>query len=200
MVFHWQSHQMHHYGPFYVQIHLIKRYTLLVHFGDTKPQNCNTFLEPLVNDLIDLSNGYIYNNNVIKIKLFGLICDVPAKSFVLNIKGHTGFYSCTKCTIKGKYLHGRICFPNTSYASLRTDELFAVNVYKNFQISFSILNNVPEFLPISNTPLDYMHLICLGVVKKLLLLWIKGPLSIRLSRRLINRISHLLILFRCTTK
>src|SRR5580765_5958558 len=44
-----------------------------------------------------------------------------------------------------------------------------------------------------------MHLICLGVVKKLILLWIKGPLSIRLSRRAINRISYLLILLRCTT-
>lgn len=44
-----------------------------------------------------------------------------------------------------------------------------------------------------------MHLICLGVVKKLILLWIKGPLFIRLSRRAINRISYLLILLKCTT-
>lgn len=79
---------------------------------------------------------------------------------------------------------------------MRSDELFAINTYKNFQTNFSILNNIPGFLPISNTPLDYMHLVCLGVVKKLILLWVKGPLSIRLSRRLINRISNLLILFR----
>lgn len=175
------------------EVHLVGAF-----FGDKKPQNSNTFLQSLVNDLINLSNNYIYNNNVIKIKLYGLICDAPAKSFALNVKGHTGFYSCTKCTIKGKYINSRICFPNTSY-SLRTYELFAINAYKNFQTGYFILNNVSEFLPISNTPLDYMHLICLGVVKKLILLWIKGPLSIRLSRRSINRISNLLILLRNTT-
>lgn len=161
---------------------------LLVHFLETKkPQDANTFLHPLVSDLITLYNGYIYDNNVIKIKLFGLICDAPAKSFILNVKGHTGFNSCTKCTIKGKYINGRVCFPNTSY-SLRTDELFAVNAYKKFQSGYSILNNIPEFLPLSQTPLDYIHLVCLGVVKKLLLLWIKGALFVRLSRRSINTI------------
>lgn len=60
----------------------------------------------------------------------------------------TGFYSCTKCTIKGKYLDGRVCFPNES-CSLRTDDLFAINGYKNFQTSYSIVNNIPGFLPIT---------------------------------------------------
>lgn len=173
-------------------------YIIGAFFGDKKPQDSNTFLQPLVNDLIELNNGYSYNNNVIKVKLFGLICDAPAKSFVLNVKGHTGFNSCTKCTIKGKYINGRVCFPNTSY-SLRTDELFARNAYKNFQTGYSVLNNIPEFLPITHTSLDYMHLVCLGVVKKLLLLWIKGPLSVRLSRRSITRLSYLLMMLRCTT-
>lgn len=34
---------------------------------------------------------------------------------------------------------------------------------------------------ISMFPLDYMHLVCLGVVRKLILAWYKGPLPIRLS-------------------
>jgi len=44
-----------------------------------------------------------------------------------------------------------------------------------------------------------MHLICLGVMKKMILLWMKGLLSVRLSARYINKISHLLILLRNTT-
>jgi len=44
-----------------------------------------------------------------------------------------------------------------------------------------------------------MHLICLGIVKKLILFWIKGPHSVRLNTRSINKISHLLILLRNTT-
>jgi len=87
-------------------------YLISAYFGYKKPSNSNVFLQPLVNDLIDLiNNGYIYNGNVIIISLYALICDAPAKSFVLCIKGHTGFNSCTKCLIKGKYVNGRICFP-----------------------------------------------------------------------------------------
>lgn len=175
-------------------------YLVSAYFGYKKPSNSNVFLQPLVNDLIDLiNNGYIYNGNVIKVSLFALICDAPAKSFVLCIKGHTGFNSCTKCLVKGKYINSRICFPYEKKYSLRTNELFAINAYKDFQNSVSILNKIPKFLPLTNTPLDYMHLICLGVMKKIILLWMKDPLPVRLSARAINKISHLLILLRNTT-
>lgn len=175
-------------------------YLVGAYFGYKKPTDSNVFLQSLVDDLINFTNnGYIYNENIIKIRLFGLICDAPAKSFVLCVKGHTGFYSCTKCVIKGKYINGRVCFPYKKTFSSRKDELFSANAYQDFQIEYSILNNIPGFLPINNTPLDYMHLICLGVVKKIILLWIKGPLYVRLSSRSINKISHLLILLKNTT-
>lgn len=38
-----------------------------------------------------------------------------------------------------------------------------------------------------------MHLICLGVVKKMLFLWMKGPLSVRIGRQATNSISDELI-------
>ena len=34
---------------------------------------------------------------------------------------------------------------------------------------------------VTQVPLDYMHLVCLGVMKKLLLLWVRGPLKCRLG-------------------
>lgn len=155
-------------------------YLIGAYFGHEKPRDPNVFLQSLVIDLTRLINqGFQKDDKIIKISLFGLICDAPAKAFALCTKDHNGFYSCTKCTIKGKYLHNRICFPNTKLrCHLRTDELFAVNAYKHFQTGFSILNNIPRFLPISHTLLDYMHLLCLGVVKKMILLWIKGPFSV----------------------
>lgn len=147
-----------------------------------------------------INQGFHTAGKVIKINLFGLICDAPAKAFVLCVKSHTGFYSCTKCTIKGKYIHNRTCFPSTQHSChLRTDQLFAANSYENFQTGYSILNEVPKFLLISHTPLDYMHLVCLGVVKKMILLWIKGPFTVRLSSRLITKLSYLLNLLRTST-
>lgn len=42
---------------------------------------------------------------------------------------------------------------------------------------------------ITQIPLDYMHLICLGIVKKLLLVWVEGSLPYRLSAKQIELIS-----------
>jgi len=44
-----------------------------------------------------------------------------------------------------------------------------------------------------------MHLKCSGVVKKMILLWTKGPLSVRLNLRSINKISYLLTLLKTST-
>ncbi|CAG7834744.1 unnamed protein product [Allacma fusca] len=45
---------------------------------------------------------------------------------------------------------------------------------------------------VSQFPLDYMHLVCLGVVRKLILMWIKGPLKIRLPNKDVKVISTML--------
>lgn len=138
------------------------------------------------------------NGRKVNIKLYALICDAPVKSFVLGVKTHNGYYSCTKCTIKGKYFDGRICFPvkDGTNPSLRTDEDFLNNKYEDYQIAETILNKISKFGPITDVPLDYMHLVCLGVVKKLILLWLTGPLSVRLSNNMINKISKRLIQIR----
>jgi hypothetical protein len=46
---------------------------------------------------------------------------------------------------------------------------------------------------ITNFPLDYMHLICLGVTKRLLVTWTSGPLNQRLSKRNIEIVSQRLL-------
>jgi len=49
---------------------------------------------------------------------------------------------------------------------------------------------------VSQFSLDYMHLICLGVMKRMLQLWLKGNKNIRLSVENINSISLHLIKIR----
>ena len=34
-------------------------------------------------------------------------CDSPALQFLKNIKGHTGFYACERCVIRGEYTKRR---------------------------------------------------------------------------------------------
>lgn len=57
------------------------------------------------------------NNNVLSVQHKNVAngsfyCETPAKSFFLLTKSHTGFFSCTWCTVEGKYLHKRVCFPD----------------------------------------------------------------------------------------
>ena len=49
---------------------------------------------------------------------------------------------------------------------------------------------------VSQFPLDYMHLVCLGVVRRLLNLWLRGPLKSRLSAKVVDSISSQLVKMR----
>lgn len=93
--------------------------------------------------------------------------------------------------VEGDHLNGRMCFPDTN-SKLRTDENFFSRENEEFHLEDSILESIPTGM-ISQVPLDYMHLCCLGVMKKLLLLWIKGPLNVRIPNLLVKKISILML-------
>jgi len=127
--------------------------------------------------------------------MLALICDAPAKAFVLCTKSRTGFSSCSKCIIEGNRYNNRICFPPSENIDvpLRTDAEFRSNVYGDYHNNATILQEIPHFDLIQNVPLDYMHLVCLGVVKKLIGLWIEfGPRPTRLRPRYVRNISDML--------
>jgi len=139
-----------------------------VFYGKNKPENSNEYLRDFVDELKKLSDS---QNNIIRgqhisIKLHALTCDVPAKSFVLSFKGHTGKNSCVRCTCNGQWLDGRACFPDLD-ATLRTHDNFISYTYNNFHISNTIFSEIPHFNLISSIPYDYMHLVLIGATKKL---------------------------------
>jgi len=180
-----------------------------VFHGYEKPKSSNEFLEEFISELIPLVKEGLATSEgeVISVNLAALICDAPAKSFVLHIKSHNGYNSCSKCITTGTYIRtngirGRVCFPSPNEENefiLRCDMLFGDNYYKDCQNGVSILNNVPNFGLISGTPLDYMHLVCIGVVKKLITLWLEGPLTVRIPLSVVKLISDNLIkIQKCT--
>lgn len=147
-----------------------------VYHGLTKPNDSNIFFQDFVSEMIDIfNNGFLFNDTLFKVYIHSIICDAPAKSFLVKIKGHTGYFSCTKCTQEGEFLNGRICFPETTNIILRTDEAFLRHEYEDFHQGQSILLQIPNFKqPITRLCLDYMHLICIGVLKKIIKLWLEG--------------------------
>ena len=153
-----------------------------MYYGETKPASSNEYLSYFVDDAITLATeGLQYGDSNYKIFVDSLVCDAPAKSFVLNTKGHTGYSSCSKCTVVGKHKLGRVTFLDSN-ATKRTDEGMKNMEYDgplDYQWRESILGKLPRFGLVSKVPLDYMHLICIGLIKKLLEQMMTGPTSVR---------------------
>lgn len=95
----------------------------------------------------------------------------------------------------GGYLRGRMKFPNT-WAPLRTGSAFAQQEDEGHNKDRSPFLSL-EVGMLTSFQLDYMHLVCLGVTRRLLLIWLKGDLSVRLNSALLRRLSAHLHARRC---
>lgn len=166
-----------------------KVFVIGIYYGTQKPSNSNEFLRKFVDDTkILCEEGIIINDKSIPCRIDLIICDAPAKSFILGIKGHNGYSSCTKCITEGSYINGKMCFPEMN-AQLRTDADFRSRKDENYHIGHSALLEIPNFDLVHGVPLDYMHLVCLGVTRKLLYMWLFGELKVRLRHRKVESIS-----------
>lgn len=142
-----------------------------IYHGFKKPESIINFLDAFVKEYLFLrKNGIIINNKLVRPILKKIICDAPAMAYVLSIKSHTGYFGCNKCTQKGKFFRGRMTFPELD-ATLRTDNSFALQSQQEHHKGSTPLEKIGIGL-VSNVPLDYMHLVCLGVMKTLIMFWI----------------------------
>jgi hypothetical protein len=48
------------------------------------------------------------------VEISRFVCDAPARSFIKNVKSHTGYNVCNKCTQEGVYVRNRMAFPETN--------------------------------------------------------------------------------------
>jgi len=81
-----------------------------IYYGMQKPNDIFDFLNPFINELVDLMTNdlIIEPGNKISVRLIGVCCDAPAKKDLLGIKRHGGFNSCTKCIVCGRTIERRI--------------------------------------------------------------------------------------------
>ena len=108
----------------------------------------------------------------VSIDLTKFICDAPAREFLKCVKGHGAYYACERCTVKGVYVNGCVRLIDIE-SPLRTDVLFANNSYDDHQKEPSPLVKL-NFPLVSGFILDPMHLVYLGICKKLLTNWKTG--------------------------
>lgn len=158
-----------------------------IHKGEHKPADSNDLVHMFVDELSNLiNNGIVFNKKKYSVKFQCLVCDAPAKSYILKTKQHNGYYSCSKCTVKGVHENHKLFFPKyqQEHAVLRTDQKFLNQEYEHnpdedshdqYQIGETLMKKIPGFRPITDVVLDYMHLVCSGIMLKLLMLWVQDP-------------------------
>ncbi|XP_025408468.1 uncharacterized protein LOC112682162 [Sipha flava] len=168
--------------------------------GNQKPSDSNDYLKDFVDEAKYLIlNGFELENKSYKVKIDVICCDMPARSFVLKIKSHTGYNSCPRCEIEGDRKENRTVFPYCELDKrppIRTHNGYTDKLTNDHHLpntDISILIELPMFDIINDFSLDYMHMLCLGVTKKLLFLWMNGPLNVRLPSWKIKELSDLAI-------
>lgn len=171
-------------------------FTIGIYYGQGKPTDVDEFLKPFVQSANELyKNGIEVENKIVSFKISAFICDAPARAFISGIKNHNGYFACGKCTTKGVRKLNRLTFPEVN-APLRTNQSVRDQDQLSHHNRSTILAQLPVDL-VQDIPYEYMHLICLGIVRKLIYLWTTTKKSAgRIQRNCINNISESLCKFR----
>lgn len=196
----------------------MRAFFVAIYKGASKPPSAEIFMRPLLNELHFLIetgfsvpiNGKHYTFHV---KIDKFILDAPARAFLKCIIGHSGYYSCERCEEPGEFRRkvanvfpkdkevanvcaknkntkngGHVCLIGTN-ATLRTNESFRDQDNEDHHHGSSPLEELPIHM-IRDIPLEYLHLILYGAMKRLLLLWIEGTSDFKFSKEDIKVISE----------
>ncbi len=181
------------FWPIYGMIsrHKLKNpFLIALYCGDTKPKSLDEYLNAFINEVSELQSDFLISNKSYKVVISAFIADAPARSFLKCCKSHNAYSGCEKCVCHGLW-DGRVTFADLN-ANIRTDTDFKDQVDANHHTGVSPLNKLGVGL-VSQFPIDYMHLVCLGVMRKLLNTWIKIKSPQRLQLRLIDEINSRMV-------
>jgi len=159
--------------PILCKIHGIKLppFAIAIFCGTSKPPLV-PYLEKFVAELKDLlSTGLKFGEKIISVHVMAFICDAPAKSYLKCVKNHNAYHGCDKCNQKGSW-RGRVVFLNFNAPNIDDSDFFN-KTFPNHQIDESPLLDLNVGL-VSCFPIDYLHLVCLGTMRRLLYLWRDG--------------------------
>ncbi|CAC5386299.1 unnamed protein product [Mytilus coruscus] len=151
----------------------MKVFAVTLTLGTSKPQSLD-FLNEVINELdILLQRGIMLNEKHINIGLKCIVCDdAPAKAMIKGVKLYSGYCGCDRCGQRGVW-KGRMTYPEIENLPYRTDLSFRSQTQPEHHRTRSPLCDLPIDM-IKSFPIDYMHQACLGVMKRLLLIWMRG--------------------------
>ena len=175
--------------PIICRFNGLKLFIVSVYCGTKKPNSINEFLKDFLMEYQLLkTEGFLYKNNRYTVSIKAFVCDTPARAFIKCIKSHTGYYSCERCIIKGSY-DGQVVFYKNNCVT-RNDLGFSLLKYEvEHQKAKSPFIDY-NFPCVTGFVLDYMHLVCLGVMRRILNFLTDGPRLCKISIQQINCLSE----------
>ena len=143
--------------------------------GPEKPKDANLFFEAFLEEVEEAKRlgGILVKNRRIPFQFKRFIGDAPARALVLNHKSHNSSRPCSKCNVTGYRYENRVMVylgidhkkrTNDEYAALLDEDHHKGN-------TFLVEMSVP---PVTRVPFEIMHLVYLGVAKRLLDGWFVG--------------------------
>ena len=138
---------------------------------------------------VEKKTNVVFNIKVIQSILLHLLVMDQLWQLLESIKSHNAYYGCERCLVHGRW-EGRVVFDEIC-CNLCTNQSFINPEYHDHQIGKTPLDD-SRIDCIMQFPLDYMHLICL-VVMRLLLFWKEDSKPSRLAPFQINQISERLM-------
>ncbi|XP_011862393.1 PREDICTED: uncharacterized protein LOC105558986, partial [Vollenhovia emeryi] len=149
-------------------------------FKGNRDPDMNDLFNEFVREMVDLHrNGYVRNGVTYKLSIRHYILDAPARAKVKACIEHGGYCACEKCEVVGEYIDNRMTYMELD-ETLRTDQSFLNQEQPYHHTGRSPLEVIEAGL-VSQFRLDSLHLVYLGVFKRLILAWKKwnGPWKLR---------------------
>lgn len=135
----------------------------------TKPTNAIEFLKPFVDDVLNVLNiGVEYGGKLLSTKLRCVIADAPGRAMLLGHTGHHALIPCSRCKVMGRNIRKGVTVYNSINDILRTDIEYSQRLDgSHFTDDDCPIGRLPIGLS-TQVPFEYMHTVCLGVMRRIL--------------------------------
>lgn len=166
------------------------------------------FFEPFAVEIDELQSiGFVFRENVFRTTITSAIFDLPAKSSFQQLIQFNGYSACGYCFHKGELTGKGVRYTwQNECSSKRTNESFILAMENVSQNGLEMVDGVKgvsaavsfdNFDMVKSFGLDYMHNVCLGVMKAMHKFWLQPKykqdsyICSKLQKRLNQRITSI---------
>ena len=132
--------------------------------------NIDILLKQFIEDVKNMNGKIITNSKEYEFSVSAFSCDAPMRAYIKGIVAHTGYSSCERCTQVGEFHNEarHIVFTGVLSGKRTNESFFNRQDLSHHKIKEpTLLETELHFNMVSGFCLDYMHLCCLGVMKRI---------------------------------